>query len=359
MAPTSPLVEPLERGRYRITVSFFDDTAEDVYVIGGLAGADPADRRMRRGADGWWTRTYEVEGPARLSYIFTRELIPNGADSLIPDPLNPVQHVYAPDPDVPDDREMRISVVELPGAPERRRHVARDAPRGVVESELLASPLLGNERRVFTYRPPGYDAGRAYPLVIVFDGQAYTDETYVPLPAVFDNLIAESSIPPVVAVLPGSLDYETRHRELNLHEPFLAFLVDELLPWAHERLSFAADPSRTLVAGASLGGLAAAFCALRRPDVFGLVLSQSGAFQRGLPEEFAAVERLPIRFALDVGRYETVAQEQDASLYHANLHLRDVLVAKGYDVSFVVYPGGHDFFWWRETIADGLVSLLN
>jgi len=358
VARTSPVVEPLEGGRFRITVSFFDGAAEDVYVIGGLAGADPADRRLRRDADGWWTRSYEVEGPTRLSYFFTRELIPSGMDSLIPDPLNPARHVYAPDPDVPEDQEMAVSLVELPGVPERRWSVVRDVPHGVVESELLASATLGNKRRVFMYRPPGYDAAQAYPLVLCFDGQAYTDESYVPLPTVLDNLIADGAIPPVVAVLPASLDNETRLRELNQDEPFVAFLVDELLPWARERLSFTDDPSRTVVAGSSLGGLTAAFCGLRRPDLFGLVLSQSGSFQRGLPEEFVAADRLPLRFALDVGRYETVPYEQYAALYHANLHMRDVLVAKGYDVSFLVYPGGHDYFWWRETIADGLIALL-
>jgi enterochelin esterase family protein len=180
----------------------------------------------------------------------------------------------------------------------------------------------------------------------------------VPLPTVLDNLIAEGAIPPVVAVLPASLDNETRSRELHMHEPFVAFLVDDLLPWARERISFTSDPSRVLAVGSSLGGLTAAFCGLKRSDVFGLVLSQSGAFQRGLPNEFAAAERLALRFALDVGAFETMSFERMPSIYHANLHMRDVLVAKGYDVSFVEYPGGHDYLCWRETVADGLIALL-
>ena len=96
----------------------------------------------------------------------------------------------------------------------------------------------------------------------------------------------------------------------------------------------------------------------RRPDVFGLVLSQSGAFQRGLPAEFARADRLSLRFSLDAGVLETTPFQQFGSLYHANVHLHDVLVAKGYDVSFRTFPGGHDYFWWRETIADGLIALL-
>jgi enterochelin esterase-like enzyme len=44
-----------------------------------------------------------------------------------------------------------------------------------------------------------------------------------------------------------------------------------------------------------------------------------------------------------------------APLVHAT---RDSLRGNGYDVSYAEYPGGHDFFWWRETLADGLIALL-
>jgi len=252
-----------------------------------------------------------------------------------------------------------LSLIELPGAPPLRWSVDRpDTPRGETTTHHLHSDRLGNDRCVFTYRPPGYDSARTYPLVVCFDGWAYTHESYVPLPTVLDNLIADGAIPPVVALLPDSLDNTTRSRELSLHQPFLDYLTDDLLPWAREQLSFADDPSRTVAAGSSLGGLTAAFCGLRRPDVFGLVLSQSGAFQRGLPHEFATAAHLPLRFALEVGILETTAFEQFASLYHATLHMRDVLLAKDYDVSLREFPGGHDYLWWRETIADGLIALL-
>jgi enterochelin esterase-like enzyme len=355
----SPLVEELEDGRCRVTVAYRDDDANDIWVIGGLAGADPADRRMRPAGDGWWERSYELDGDVRTGYWFTTALVPSGSGDLIADPLNPRGHAYTANPDDPEDEDLTLSLIELPRATPFRWSVpAEGAEQGEVVMERIASARLGNERQVFFYTPAGYDTGRTYPLLICFDGWAYVQQAYVPLPTVLDNLIADGAIPPVVAVLPDSLDSATRARELNQHEPFLEFLAEELLPWARERLSFEDDPARTVVAGSSLGGLAAAFCGLRRPDLFGLVLSQSGAFQRGLPADFARTDRLPLRFALDVGVLETTPFEQFASLYHANLHMRDVLVAKGYEISFREFPGGHDYLWWRETIADGLITLL-
>jgi enterochelin esterase family protein len=355
----SPVVDELEDGRVRVTVAYHDPDAEEVWVVGGLAGADPGDRRMRRGGDGWWERTYELPRDARTLYWFTRTRMSEQAE-LLHDPLNPRMHAYVGDPENPEDVDVVGSLLELPDAAPFHWSVEREGvTRGTVELHRLASERLGNERRVFTYTPPGYDAARTYPLVVCFDGWAYVQNAYVPLPTVLDNRIADGRIPPVVAVLPDSLNQETRMRELLGHEPFVDFLTDELLPWAHEQLSFADDPARTVLSGSSAGGLTATFAALRRPDRFGLVLSNSAPYQRGsLPHDFATRDRLAVRFYLDAGALETIPWQQFGPLLHANRHMRDVLLARGYDVTYREFPGGHDYVWWRETIADGLIALL-
>jgi enterochelin esterase-like enzyme len=43
----------------------------------------------------------------------------------------------------------------------------------------------------------------------------------------------------------------------------------------------------------------------------------------------------------------------------ANRHLRDVLEARGFLVRFKEINGGHDFFPWQATLADGLIYLTN
>jgi len=38
--------------------------------------------------------------------------------------------------------------------------------------------------------------------------------------------------------------------------------------------------------------------------------------------------------------------------------LRDVLLAKGYEVHYDEFYGGHDFLSWRGSLADGLIALM-
>ena len=97
-----------------------------------------------------------------------------------------------------------------------------------------------------------------------------------------------------------------------------------------------------------MGGLASLYFASERPDVFGNALVQSGGFP-GLPVDVPP--GLPVRWYLDVGLLE------DALLVSTR-ELRDDLSSKAYSVAYQEFPGGHDFFWWGETLADGLVALL-
>ena len=156
------------------------------------------------------------------------------------------------------------------------------------------------------------------------------------------------------------------------YPPFNKFLAQELVPWIHQRYHVTSDPSQTVVGGLSRGGLAAAFAGLRHPDIFGKVLSQSGAFwwrakgsqSKDSSEEFewltcqfAVSEKQPLSFYLDVGLLEDWF-ETPPSILLTNRHMRNVLLAKGYPVHYAEFNGGHEFLCWRGTLADGLLALV-
>jgi enterochelin esterase family protein len=98
------------------------------------------------------------------------------------------------------------------------------------------------------------------------------------------------------------------------------------------------------------------------------LLSQSGAFwwkpdddleHEWLARQFAAAPRLPLRSYLDVGRLETWSSRGGGpSQSLSNRHLRTVLQAKGYPVHYAEFAGGHSFFCWQLTLADGLQALF-
>lgn len=257
-----------------------------------------------------------------------------------------------------------ISFVELPDAPRGTDwRVRADVPCGTVTVHTLRSEPLGNERRVWLYEPPGRTGGdtEQLPVLVLFDGESW--QPALGLATLLDNLIADGRIPPLVALLPEALDVDTRWVELGCDDRFVAFLTDELLPWAAARLPLTSDPARTVLAGQSLGGLTAAYAALRAPHRFGNALSQSGSFWWPTGEQGAELitelvresPRLPVRFWLSAG-------EQEWALLPGSRRLRDALRERGYeDGTAAVYRefnGGHDWLCWRTELADGLVGLL-
>jgi enterochelin esterase family protein len=205
---------------------------------------------------------------------------------------------------------------------------------------------------------------------VLFDGEATL--VHIPVPVILDNLIAKRKIPPMVAVMVYNKD---RNADLGCSEAFADFTAKELVPWVRKHYRVKDDPRSTVVSGLSLGGLMAAFTALRHPEVFGNVLSQSGGFiyypelftddpfgpppidrQPGwLTRQFVRAPRQPIRFYQEVGRFES---EFGRELLAENRRFRDVLEAKGYPVTYEEFSGGHDYLRWRGTLADGLIKLV-
>lgn len=377
----TPIVEPIEGDNERELVTFVwrdDRRTKNVGVMLTAAKHPLEPLTQLPGTDVWFLSTPVPKG-ARFTYrlAVNAPLVTEGPGlplllaSLRSDPLN--HHPWAcVDETNPKTCE---SSVEMHGAPDQPWAVSVGSSKGRLESSRFASTLLHNERSVTVYTPAGESAAREpYDLLIVFDEGAYL--SLVPTPTILDNLIAAGRIRPTMAVFLGNPDSETRVRELRANPVFVEALAEELLPWMHARYRVTADPTHVTLAGSSLGGLMAAFAAFRRSDLFGNVLCQSGDFSWSpdhqhamgrlagpmtetgwLAKQFIASPVLPIRFYLDAGVFEVDQFGTGGMILETSRTMRDVLLAKGYSVTWTQFVGGHDYLSWRGTFAEGLIAL--
>jgi len=373
----APLIEAADEDGQRLVTFVYharEKTHNVVIINGPISIFEIAKGQMTRLEEtDLWYKTFKLRADLRNVYQFS----PN--DSLVPieeaedwkersktfqlDPLNPRIYAFPDDPDDPEQPDYHVSILELPDAPAQEwSEFNPEIAHGIVRIERFTSVILENERRVWIYTPPDYNTDHEpYNLLLIFDGWASTG--IIPTPVILDNLYAAGLLTPMVAVIPDSLSNEVRSKELMLHEPFIDFLAQELLPWVHERYHVTSDPARTIISGSSAGGLTAALAALRKPELFGNVLSQSGAFWKGKDEEafewlarqYALNPKVPVRFCLEAGLLET---GYPIDLLASNRHLRNVLEAKGNDVVYSEFNGGHTYLHWRGSLAQGLLALM-
>ena len=332
-----------------------------------------------------WYKTFRLQKGARFIYQFAVNLpdpkewrgIQRFADDLRNDPLNPFQFTEHYNEFNPYEGSS-FSAVELPSTEPQSWHIFRpNVPAGQVRRDKFTSKLLGNERPIWIYTPPGFSVNKKpYGLLVLTDGGAYINTVRVPI--ILDNLIAAAFIPPLVAVM---VENPARFRELSCNPTYADFLAQEIVPWARANYHATDRPDQTIIGGTSQGGLQAAFVGLKHSEVFGNVLAQSGAFgwkpndekePEWLKRQFAASPRLPLRFSLEAGLMEgtwwwrdLMARAPDAppanlidpTLLAANHSFRDTLQSKGYSVHYTEFNGNHTLLNWRRTLAAHLIAL--
>jgi enterochelin esterase family protein len=235
-----------------------------------------------------------------------------------------------------------------------------------VQPRTYPSTILGGERRVWVYNPPSGASARPAGLLICLWGQDYVGP--IAAPDALDALIREGRVPPIAAIFLDQPD--DRFQRFDTTPKVARSVAEELIPWARQTLGVTADAAHTIVAGYSAAGLGATYAAFARPDAFGNVLAQSGAFWRGFEGEgasdlqwlaarFAENPRRNTRFSLEVGGAETrEAGGSGVSTLQANRRLRDVLRQKGYDLTHVEVPGAqHEYGHWKAAFGPALVVL--
>ena len=373
----APIVERIPGNDKSLLVTFLwrgDEGTRNVLLVRGKFTWMQPDNHLFSHIEGSrvWFRTLKLRRGSRFDYTLSENdplgTRPPGTGSRKTryDPLNP-RHL-------PEDpkaaKEQWSSLLELPGAPEQTWYARREGvPTVTLVKHRFMSELLRNERDILIYAPPAYNKSGVpgYPLLILLDGE--DPDGLVFATTTIENLMFEKRIPPIVVVRVANPSQAIRAKELACMPEFADFLAKELISFIQNNYNVTSNPQKIAIGGYSFGGLAAAYAGLRHPETFGMVLAQSGAFwweptstddaePNWIAREFIRVPQVPVRFYMEAGIYEVDLQGKGGGILENSRHLRDVLRAKGYNITYQEFAGSHDYMNWRGSFADGLLALL-
>jgi enterochelin esterase-like enzyme len=245
---------------------------------------------------------------------------------------------------------------------------AAEPLRGRLEQHVLDSAALDEPRTVTVYRPPGTDgdlsacADGGLPACVLADGQSTAG-----FAAVLESAIGTGTVPPVLlvgvhhAVFPGpygpdlrAMEYVPGH-DREQFDAHLAFVTDEVLPWAIDRFGpparrFGPRAGPWIAAGFSNGGAWAIAAAQRRPDVFGAVAAFSAGIVPGKVSR--AARSAGVRHYLGAGLLEP-------GFRRATGEWADRIARAGLPARHEEWVGGHDYLWWEQRLPVALGWLLS
>jgi iron(III)-enterobactin esterase len=244
--------------------------------------------------------------------------------------------------------------------------------RGTLSTLDWHSRMLGNRRTVTLYRTHPTDSQttsgtESIPLILLLDGQWWSHE--LPLFQALDQLTQSGQLPAAYYLLPDSLSTATRYHELGCSKQFWNAIQTELLPLVAATTGSVQARTVDLVAGQSLGGLAALYAHLYWPETFQAACCQSASFwwpdvdladpqlQQTDPRQAWLIDqvcrqnipspRQPRQVQLQTGCYEDGMIELSQQMHQA---LQD----NGHHSQLSIFRGGHDRICWRKALLEGL-----
>lgn len=207
----------------------------------------------------------------------------------------------------------------------------------------------GSERDITVVYPAVTSAQAQKRNVTIYfqDGQDYLDRTGV------QNLLANLSAEPTMPLLTGVFipPHGDRIQEYSFTDKsgrYLEFVNNVLVPTIEAHFPTGGRRDHRLVMGASMGGLISLQQALRFPQTFGYVASQSGSTWFGkdrIIPWIANAGATQLKMFLEVGTFE------DPDMTDCNRKAWKAAQQAGLEVYYQEFPSTHDWIAWRNRLT--------
>lgn len=343
--PPAPVISPEVHPDRRVTFRLNAPHAQKVELR--REGAAPV--TMEKDERGIWSVTVGPLEPDLYSY----SLVADGV--AVPDPSN---HLMKPNLLSPQ------SMVHVPG-PSSLPWELGEVPHGVLHRHFYRSAIVGDNRDLFVYTPPGYERAsrRTYPVLYLLHG--YSDDAGAWTAVgrahiILDNLIAQGRAKPMLVVMPlgygapeiarrggpGLRDPSTWRRNI---ERFRDALLKEVIPLVENHYRVSRQRVQRAIAGLSMGGTQSLFIGLNALDTFAYI----GAFSSGglLPDYDATFPELDAK-ANEKLRLLWIACGAEDRLIEGNRKLLEWLKSKGVRYEWQETSGAHTWMVWRRYLAE-------
>jgi enterochelin esterase family protein len=348
--PQGPaVVSPEVASDRKVTFRIYAPKAESVGVFTTDLPGGFAPRAMKKGEKGVWELTLDAVEPGTYRYLFDVD----GARAA--DPRNQA---------VSESNGNAWSMLHVPGSDFMDR---ADVPHGAVARVYYRSSVLGKDRRLHVYTPPGYEAGAdKYPVLYLLHGAGDSDDSWTSVGRanfILDNLIAAKKARPMIVVMPhghtGPFSFIMPTTPARDGGPvgnakFEDEFEKDIRPYVEKHYRVQTGRNDRAIAGLSMGGAQTLNIAAAHPAEYGYVGVFSSAVIFGRVSDWEkqnekGLDDADTRKGLKLLWFAT---GKDDFLMNRTKETVELFKKHGFSPVFKETTGGHTWINWQKYLNE-------
>lgn len=329
--PQSPVIEGNTLAHF-----VYHGQVKDIVVGGDMFDQGQDEPMFQVPGTDFYFYTVELEADALLGYYYVRNF-----EERIADPLN--DHTV-------NNFGGVESVLSMPDWSKPDFLKEKPGPKGQLNNHQFSSKTLEDTRDIQVYVPSGYEnSSQSYPTVYVHFGKMAIENAL--MPTALDNLIADGTIEPVIAVFIHPTRNRFQEYARDAKRQYATMVAEELVPFIDENYRTRKSADGRLVMGGDEGGYAALYSAMHYPGTFGMVGTQSAHLMSAegieLRELIDSSPVHPIKLYMEWGKYDYRSVAGDYNWTDNNRRFSKMLKDKGYAIKGVEISSGFGWSSWR------------